>query len=80
MQAVIDEEVERILVKGVIEPSRSAWSSPVVIIRKKNDQPRFCIDFRRLNEVSDRDAYPLPQVTATLEKLRGGHSTSQLWT
>ncbi|XP_025271338.1 uncharacterized protein LOC112639973 [Camponotus floridanus] len=69
MQAVINEEVDRMLAEGVIEPSNSAWSSPVV--RKKNGQHRFCIDFRRLNAMSDKDAYPLPHITATLDKLRG---------
>lgn len=59
------------LEQGVIEPSDSAWSLPIVVVRKKDGKHRFCIDFRRVNEVTHRDAYPLPQVTATLDKLRG---------
>lgn len=70
MQAIIDHEVREMERAGIIEPSRSPWSSPVVIARKKDEKPRFCIDFRRVNEVSEKDAYPLPQVATTLEKLR----------
>jgi len=71
MQAIIDTEVEHMLHEGIIEPSKSAWSSPIVIVKKHDGKPRFCIDFRRVNEVTERDAYPLPQITATLDKLRG---------
>lgn len=70
MQAIINEEVDRMLSEGVIEPSESAWSSPTVIVRKKDGKPRFCVDFRKLIEVSEKDAYPLPFINAILDKLR----------
>ncbi|KMQ84090.1 reverse ribonuclease integrase, partial [Lasius niger] len=70
MQAIIDREVEEMEAAGVIKPSHSAWSSPVVIVKKKDGKHRFCIDFRRVNDVTEKDAYPLPQVTTTLDKLR----------
>ena len=78
MQAIIDHEVDEMLHAGVIEPSQSAWSSPVVIVRKKDGKPRFCIDFRRVNEVTERDAYPLPQIPSTLDKLQGALYLSTL--
>lgn len=78
MQAVIDQEVEQMLRDGIIEPSRSAWSSPIVIVKKQDEKSRFCIDFRRVNEVTERDACPLPQITATLDKLRGARYLSTL--
>ena len=77
-QAIIDEEVSRMLAEGIIEPSNSPWSSPVVAVKKKNGKRRFCIDFRRVNEVTEKDAYPLPQVQATLEKLRGARYISTI--
>lgn len=64
--------------EGIIEPSFSPWSIPVVLVRKKDGTPRFCIDFRKVNEVTERDAYPLPQVAATLDKLRGANYLSTL--
>ncbi|XP_025163159.1 uncharacterized protein LOC105186048 [Harpegnathos saltator] len=78
MQAIIDEEVTKIEAEGVIEPSSSAWSSPVVLVRKKDGGYRFCIDFRKVNEVTERDAYPLPQISATLDRLRGARYLSSL--
>jgi len=78
MQKIIDDEVQAMLRNGVIEPSTSPWSSPVVVVRKKDGRPRFCIDFRRVNEVTERDAYPLPQINATLDKLRGARYLTTL--
>ena len=70
MQAIIDEEVNRMLAEGIIEPSTSPWSSPVVIVKKKDGTPRFCIDLKKINDISQKDAYPLPFINAILDKLR----------
>ena len=56
---------------GVIQPSFSPWSSPAVMVKKKDGTWRFCIDYRKLNEVTHCDAYPLPRVDATLDSLAG---------
>jgi len=78
MQGIIDDEVREMERAGVIEPSQSPWSSPIVIAKKKDGRPRFCIDFRKVNEVLYKDAYPLPQVEATLDKLRGARYLSTI--
>ena len=53
----------------VIRPSTSPWSSPIIMVRKKDGSWRFCIDFRKLNSVTHKDAYPLPRIDETLESL-----------
>ncbi|KAL0173535.1 hypothetical protein M9458_029503 [Cirrhinus mrigala] len=66
---VIEDEISKMLKLGVIEPSRSTWSSPIVMVPKPDGTLRFCNDFRRLNEVSEFDGYPMPRVDELLERL-----------
>ncbi|KAM8939633.1 isocitrate dehydrogenase [NAD] subunit beta, mitochondrial [Pelodytes ibericus] len=54
---------------GVIEESHSQWSSPIVLVPKPDGSLRFCNDFRKLNEHSKFDAYPMPRVDELIEKL-----------
>lgn len=70
MQKHIDKELDHMLKLGVIEPSKSAWSSPILLVKKKDDSYRFCVDFRKVNQVTEKDAYPIPYVSAILDRLR----------
>ena len=65
------ELLHKMLQKDVIQPSCSPWASPVVVVRKKDGSPRFCIDYRKLNKVTKKDAYPIPRIDDTLDALAG---------
>lgn len=72
------EEVAKMLKRGVIEPSNSAWASPVVLVTKKDGTPRFCLDYRKLNDCTVKDAYPLPRVDDCIDSLSGAKYFSSL--
>ena len=70
-RGIIKEEVEKMLQSGIIEPSTSAWASPVVLVPKPDGSVRFAIDFRKLNEVTRKETYPMPNIQDYLDVLRG---------
>ncbi|XP_076454791.1 uncharacterized protein LOC143289631 [Babylonia areolata] len=59
---IVKQEVETMKTLGVIEPAASPYNAPVVLVRKKDGKIRFCVDYRRLNNVTVFDAEPLPDV------------------
>ena len=64
-------EIENMIDMKVIEPSESAYSSPIVLVKKKDQTFRFCIDLRALNRITMFDAEPMPNIKDLLSKLSG---------
>ena len=77
-QQEIDRQVEDLLARGIIEPSDGPWASNVVLVKKKDGTQRFCVDYRRLNEATIKDAYPVPRIDDTLDALSGARWFSTL--
>ena len=65
------EQLKEMLEEGIVRPSSSPWASPVVMVKKKDGTLHFCIDFRKLNDVTIKNAHPLPRIDNTLEALKG---------
>ena len=65
----VKKEIEEMEENGIIRKSKSEWASPLVIVPKKDGSLRVCIDFRRLNVVSEFDAYPMPLVKEVLDRM-----------
>ena len=66
---VVNQAVEEMLEEGVIQHSRSPWNSPLFLVPKKDGTFRPVIDFRRVNEVTENDRYPLPVLSDLLMSL-----------
>src|SRR5207244_2531133 len=67
---IIKEEINKMLKDGIIKKSEGPWASPVVIVKKKDGSKRFCIDYRKVNNITITDAHPLPRIDDLLEQFR----------
>ena len=70
MQKEVEKELDDMLKLGIIEPSTSSYSSPIVVVRKPDGSNRFCVDFRTLNKVTVFDSEPMPQPEQIFAKLK----------
>lgn len=57
--------------QDIIETSSSQWASTIVLVQKKDGSTRFCVDYRKLNHVTVKDAYPLPRIDESVDALSG---------
>ena len=64
-----DAEVQRMLQAGVITPSNAEWASPVILVPKPDGSLRFCVDYRKLNNITVRDSYPMPRMDECIDSL-----------
>ena len=74
----IDKQSNEMLAHDVVAPSTSPWASPVVLVKKSDGTMRFCVDYRKLNQITKKDSYPLPRITEALDALGGARYFSTL--
>ena len=74
----VQEEVAAMVRAGIVVPSSSEWSSPIVIVKKKDGGIRICVDYRALNDVTVKDSFPLPRIADLLQSLHGAQLFSSM--
>jgi hypothetical protein len=66
----LEQEIDKMLEKGIIQTSESLWASPIVIVPKKIGDLRICVNYRLLNTITVTDIYPIPNMQDQLENFR----------
>lgn len=74
----VDEQIEQWLQDGIIENSNSEFSSPVVMVKKRDGSHRLCVDYRQINKVIIKDRFPLPLIEDQLDRLQNAKIFSTL--
>ncbi|KAK9086078.1 hypothetical protein Sjap_026489 [Stephania japonica] len=77
-QGELRSQLEELLQKGFIHPSMSPWGAPVLFVKKKDGSLRLCIDYRKLNQVTIRNRYPLPRIDDLFDQLAGAKFFSKI--
>ncbi|KAJ8410456.1 hypothetical protein AAFF_G00193600 [Aldrovandia affinis] len=75
---IAEAKITEMAAAGVIEHSASPWATPAILVKKKGGDWRFCVDYRRLNEVARKDVYLLPQIDEALDYIVGSSWFSSL--
>jgi hypothetical protein len=77
-RARLNRQLKDVADVGLIRPNYSEFGSPILVVRKADGSLRLCIEYRGLNEVTHKDAYPLPRVDDTLDELKDANFYTHL--
>jgi len=74
----LKKQLEELLEKQFIRPSVSPWGAPVLLVKKKDDSMRLCVDYRELNKETIKSRYPLPRIDNLMDQLVGAEVFSKI--
>ncbi|MEL7308646.1 MAG: reverse transcriptase family protein, partial [Pseudomonadota bacterium] len=78
LESQVDKQVKQMLDNSIIRESTSPWSFPLVVVRKPNGDLRLCVDYRKLNEITRRPIYPIPESRTIFDTLEGNQNFTSL--
>ena len=67
----INKQADQMMKDGIARPSSSPWATNVILIKKKDGPMHFVVDYRQLNDVNIKNAYPMPNVCDIINKMKG---------
>ena len=74
----LKKQLDDMLRKGLIRPSASPWVSPIIFVDKRDGTTRLCVDYRKLNDVTIKNKYPLPKIEDLFDQLNGARVFSKI--
>ena len=78
LRETLGEEIRELLALGIIRPSTSEWAAPIILVPKKDGSKRLCVDFRKLNQVTRADPYPIPRIEELIDHVGNAKFISAL--
>jgi hypothetical protein len=77
-KTVLEQIIEQLIKDKIIRPSSSPYSSPAILVKKKDMTWRLCIDYRKLNSYTIKNKYPIPIIEDLLDELKGATIFSKI--
>ena len=74
----IDKLIQELVKAGIVQPISSPYASPVVLVKKKDNTWRLCVDYRKVNEMTVKDIFPIPLIEDLMDELGGSHVYSKI--
>src|SRR6218665_3201379 len=77
-QRAVNTEIASLLEQGIIEETNSPWAAPILVVHKPDGTGRLCVDYRKVNNLTEPDPFPMPRIDALLVRLGGATIMTKL--